>query len=369
MTDAGGWGDMTVLQYLGQGLADRKDQRIRDNNRLDRGGVALDPELTAEIKAMAEHSEEGYNRMLLAEYERVVPRPVRKWIASVPGLASGELGPRIIASIGHPRIATPRHPDPDDPKRTLVAAPAYIRGPHELRQYCGAGDPLRKPEKGMTQAELFAMGKTRQVRPLLFTWSTSLVKMATPAKEGSKHPGEPKSAYAASSDWWEIFTVTKRRYAGHDGKCEDTGEWPYPCSAVHNKHTWLISLTGEPFPRNRTAATRTELWEAAEQLGYPLVIRPAERGFSPYVTSPDELAELIPHLRMSLCQNKKIPPARPNGCGITAHREWGEVGMPWRPGHIDMAAHRKLHQKFLDRLWEVAGEDGLTPYESRWPKS
>lgn len=305
---AGSWGDMTVLQYLGQGLADRKEQRIRDDNRLDRGGVALDPDLTAEIKALSTYAEDGYNAMLMAEYQRRVPENVRKWAATIPGLATGELFPRIISAIGHPRIATPRHPDPDDPKRKLIADPAYIRGPQELRQYAGAGDPQRKPFRGMSQEELFAMGKIKQVRPLLFTWSTNLVKMSTPAKEGSKHPGEPKSMYAASSKWWEIFVTAKRVYAGHDGKCEPPSGgvmWPLGCAETHRRHQWQ-------------------------------------------------------------CQNKKIPPARPNGCGIGVHPEWGEPGSPWRPGHIDMAAHRRLHQKLLNHLWEVAGEDGLTPYEFQW---
>src|SRR5579871_1320960 len=229
------WGDLTVLQYLGQALADMKQERISMNNRLDRGGIALDPELAAEIKTVADYSEERYNAMLLAEYRRRVPENVQKWAASVPGMATGELFPRIIAAIGHPRIATPRLPDPDDPHRTLVAQPAFIRGPHELRQYCGAGDPDRKPQKGMSQAELFAMGKVRVIRPLLFTWSTGLVKNATPMKATSKRPGEPKSAYAASSEWWKIFTDAKLRYAGHEGKCGE-GEWPLPCAVLHRKH-------------------------------------------------------------------------------------------------------------------------------------
>jgi hypothetical protein len=362
-----GWGDMTILQYLGQGLADQKDQRIRNNNRLDRGGIALDPVLAAEIKSLAESSEEGYNRMLMAEYERRVPESVRKWAASIPGLASGELFPRIIASIGHPRIATPRYPDPDDPKRTLIAAPSYIRGPHELRAYCGAGSPWRKPHKGMTQAELFAMGKIRQVRPLLYTWTTMLVKMATPAKTG-KHIGDPKSAYAASSSWWQTFTSTKRMYAGHDGKCGT--EWPSPCAGSHRKHSWLVSEIRDearPYPRNLTATTEAEVYKAAEKLGYPVLIRPTDKG-ALRAENLRELDAAIPMLERSLCQNKKVPPQRPNGCGITAHREWGEVGSPWRPGHIDMAAHRNLHQVFLDTLWEVAGEDGLTPYTFRWER-
>ena len=373
-----GWGDMTVLQYLGQGLADQKQQRISMNNRLERGGIALDPDLAAEIKAVAVGSEERYNQMLLAEYERVVPEYVRKWAAAVPGMATGELFPRIIAALGHPRIATPRRPDPDDPARKLISEPSYIRGPQQLRQYAGAGDPNRKPEKGMSQEDLFAMGKIKQVRPLLYTWSSSLVKMATPAKPGSKHPGDPKSVYAMTSRWWRIFTEAKQLYAGHESKCPE-GAWPLPCAGSHRRHSWLVSTAGQDIPRNVTATSEDEVRMAAQHLGYPVLVTPwhdEHINSSALIQQPDNHAEnlaeldaLIPWLPKVICKNKKIPPTRPNGCGIGVHPEWGAVGAPWRPGHIDMAAHRRLHQQFLNGLWEAAGADGLTPYEFRWMQS
>jgi hypothetical protein len=378
------WGDMTVLQYLGQGLADRKDQRIRDNNRLDRGGVALDPDLALEIKQLDTYIEDSYNKMLISEYTRRVPENVRQWAASVPGMASGELFPRIIASLGHPRIALPRRPDPDDPQRGLIAEPSYIRGPQELRQYAGAGDPDRKPAKGMTQDDLFAMGKVRQIRPLLFTWSTGLVKMSTPAKEGSKNPGQPKSLNAASSRWWKIFTQAKRRYAGHDGKCSE-GAWPLECAGTHRKHwgAYLRFLADVSQPEIYDVLTREgirdavveqswlneeKFWEVRCDTLTDKEIAMAARGaLISKLGAINHDGDPDVHITWGRqCQNKKVPPARPNGCGIGAHREWGEIGAPWRPGHIDMAAHRKLHQQFLNELWFVAGEDGLTPYEFEW---
>lgn len=292
------WEDLTTLRYLGQGLADQKEERIRMNNRLDRGGINLNPALSAEIRNVANHAEEAYNKMLIEEYKRQVPEEVRAWAADIPGLASGELFPRIIAAIGNPRIATPQLPDPDDPEHKLLRGEPFERTVGQLRQYCGVGNPRLKPRKGMTQADLFALGKIREVRPLLFTWSSILVKMATPAKEGSKNPGQPRSVAAAESEWWKLFTRTKRWYAGHDGKCGEG--WPSPCAVRHQTHKWD-------------------------------------------------------------CQNHKPPRVRPNGCGIAAHREWGEIGSPWRPGHIDMAAHRKLHQYFLEKLWEISGEKGWDP--------
>jgi hypothetical protein len=286
------WGDLTALRYLGQGLADAKDQRIRTNNRFERGGTAISAELTAAVSATADHSEDQYERMLMDEYRRRVPDHVREWAAAIPGLASGELFPRIIAAIGHPRTASPELPDPDNKGKMLIGEP-YERSPAQLRQYCGAGDPQRKPRKDMPQAELFAMGKVTQVRPLLYTWSSTLVKIATPGGQHTRKPGQPKSRAAADSEWWDVFSAAKRRYSGHEGRCAEG--FPSPCSATHNRHQWT-------------------------------------------------------------CKNTKRPPQRSNGCGVGAHPEWGESGSPWRPGHIDMAAHRKLHQFFLDQLWAVSAE-------------
>lgn len=55
------------------------------------------------------------------------------------------------------------------------------------------------------------------------------------------------------------------------------------------------------------------------------------------------------------CRNRKVPPMRSNGCGTSANPEWGEIGSPWRPGHIDMHAHRIVHKEFLRDLWVISG--------------
>ena len=51
------------------------------------------------------------------------------------------------------------------------------------------------------------------------------------------------------------------------------------------------------------------------------------------------------------CQNHKRPPYSPNGCGTVAHREWGEIGSPWRAGHAEMHAHRITAKELLRDLW------------------
>ncbi|HXJ71724.1 MAG TPA: hypothetical protein VNM37_02685, partial [Candidatus Dormibacteraeota bacterium] len=60
------------------------------------------------------------------------------------------------------------------------------------------------------------------------------------------------------------------------------------------------------------------------------------------------------HVRQ--CQNKARPPMSPNGCGTFAHPERGAPGSLWRPGHINMHAHRIVHKELLRDLWVVSGE-------------
>lgn len=63
-------------------------------------------------------------------------------------------------------------------------------------------------------------------------------------------------------------------------------------------------------------------------------------------------AEAKVHTRT--CRNKKIPPMSPNGCGTSAHPEWGEPGSPWRDGHKNAHAHRVLQKEMLRMFWEAA---------------
>jgi hypothetical protein len=64
--------------------------------------------------------------------------------------------------------------------------------------------------------------------------------------------------------------------------------------------------------------------------------------------------EPAPHLHQWQCQNRVIPPGKPNGCGTVAHPEWGAPGSPWRAGHVDAHAQRLTAKKFLEDLHEVS---------------
>lgn len=219
-----GWGDLKALRYIGQGLADAKGQRIAMTNRVERGGIALSPDLKAEIIDAADELEERYEEMLMDEYERVVPGRIRVWAAGIPGLGNGELFPRIIAAAGNPRIATPELPDPDDKKRTLLIGEPYERTLRQWWQYCGVGDPERVPTKGMSQAELFACGKRRVVRPLLYTFTSGLLRSHT------------RSDTIGNSKLWLQFEEARK-------------------AAVGNRHKWICKNRKRPPMKSNGCAT------------------------------------------------------------------------------------------------------------------
>lgn len=56
------------------------------------------------------------------------------------------------------------------------------------------------------------------------------------------------------------------------------------------------------------------------------------------------------------CRNTVRPPGKPNGCGTSAHPEWGEPGSPWRPGHQHAHALRVVGKAILLDLWLYAKE-------------
>jgi hypothetical protein len=76
--------------------------------------------------------------------------------------------------------------------------------------------PKRVPTKGMSQAEMFQLGRRTTVRPLLYTWSTRLVMAVRPmTKVRSKKFGQPTSEMAASSIYFKLF---QQRLAETEGR-------------------------------------------------------------------------------------------------------------------------------------------------------
>lgn len=74
--------------------------------------------------------------------KRLKAHPLSKWVKAQKGIGDKQAA-RLLAVIGNPYINE---------------STGEIRTISQLWSYCGHGDPSRKKRKGMTQAELFALG-------------------------------------------------------------------------------------------------------------------------------------------------------------------------------------------------------------------
>lgn len=278
------WGDLTTFRTIAEGLSDAIKARISTVNRVDRGGGAVDPMQAKAMKTAALGLEGAYRDLLIAAYEKQVPAEIRDFAAGIPGLATGELFPRILGVLGHPRIAIPYRWE-DGATEPVPDGDPYFRTLRELWQYAGCGNPDLVPKKSVlghspSREELLGAGKRTQLRPLLYTFSSYLMRQHKTNEE------------IVNSKYWAIFEEELEWARGHEGNC-GTGTWPLKCAASHRRH---------------------------------------ERQ----------------------CQNTKRPPLSPDGCGTVMHKEWGEPGTPWRPGHCLMHAHRIVQKEFLRDLWRVS---------------
>jgi hypothetical protein len=237
--------DVRMLRTIGEGLSDAKQERIRTVNRVERGNVG-DSVFGAAMIEHAKMEEDRFNSWLMEEYTRVIPVRVRTWAAGIPGLATGELFPRIIASIGNPRIAYPETWGEVDGKKTTVpAGPPFERSVRQLWSYCGCGDPDRRPEKNMTREELLACGKRKVVRPLLHTWSSILMRSSG------------RSEKARDSWWFAVMQKARGEGAGkvHERECRNRSfRPPYNgCGTVAHPEWGAIGSPWRPGHANQHA--------------------------------------------------------------------------------------------------------------------
>ncbi len=217
------WGNVIELRAVAECLTDAKKARVSAENRARRGGVGdqFDVDL---ITGPARVLEETYEKMLLDRYREVVPAHVQKWAAQIPGLATGELFPRMIGLIGHPRIATPYRRDRDDKGKVILVPDGdpYPRTVKQLQQYCGCGDSRTRPVAMVlghspSQAELLRGGKRTVVLPLLRTFADYLVRSHT------------RSEAVADSVYYGVYLMAKADAAGnvHEYTCQNKKRPPF----------------------------------------------------------------------------------------------------------------------------------------------
>lgn len=214
------WGDLTAGRIYAEALTDAIKARTSTENRVKRGMTA-DAILGHVMITEARDHEARCRGRLLDWYTGHIPEHVRDWAAAIPGLATGELFPRILCTLGHPRIAEPWR---WEGKNLIPAGDPYERTLRQLWAFCGCGDPERIPAKNMSREQLLACGKRTAIRPLLYTFSNYLAMVGMPVtKKDSKLFGRPRSYAAADSPFFKLFIEAKTDGASHihDRQCQN----------------------------------------------------------------------------------------------------------------------------------------------------
>jgi hypothetical protein len=149
-----GWLELRTWAEL---FEDAQAARMAAKSRALATGV---PEVYAAYVATLVRAEHECELALWATYRRVVPKSIVQWQKDTPGIGQHLLA-RLLGHLGDPAIATPHHWEGTGAKRKLVADEPYERTVSQLWQFCGHGDPNRRIHKGMTAAELAAVGNPK----------------------------------------------------------------------------------------------------------------------------------------------------------------------------------------------------------------
>jgi hypothetical protein len=235
------WPGTADLRAAAESLTDAIQFRIGITNRLGHQEDTIDAGIAEAMLDSVRAIEADMRKLLMDVYEQFVPEPIRVWATTIPGLATGELFPRICGVTGNPQVAVPWE-WPEGAKFPVQAGDPYRRTLRQLWQWAGAGDPRTVPYSDVlghpvTRADKLRAGKRTQLRPLLHTWSSGLLKSASPVtKEGSAKLGQPMSQRAAESRYWQVFCAEREKGQAkvHEHTCRNHKRAPYSngCATV-----------------------------------------------------------------------------------------------------------------------------------------
>lgn len=144
------------LRLASDMFARAQAERIACSNLIR--SAAVDPALLAadHLKSLS-HVENEAKLMMRRCYRRVAPPELRTWQESSAGVGEDSFA-RILGRLGDPLIAIPCHWEGTGDTRVLIEEELRERTVGQLWAYAGHGDASRRPTKGMTAQDMFALG-------------------------------------------------------------------------------------------------------------------------------------------------------------------------------------------------------------------
>lgn len=225
-------------------LDDAERNRIANENRLrqltrseadsdgEERGFGLDethPDV-ARLAAIVDMLKQVEHQSALNLQRMLRQHPLGPWMKAQKGIGEKQ-GARLLAVVGDPYLG------PDGQPRTVS----------QLWAYCGHGDPSRKRRKGMTQADLFALGNP-VAKSRLWLISCAVLK-AGGGEEKAMLGTEPKLASPsfAAAYYRRKNSTVGREHATDCVRCGPSGH-PAPAGSPWSdahRHADALRVTGK----------------------------------------------------------------------------------------------------------------------------
>lgn len=161
------------LRMASDSLDDLEDVRIATENRYrsatmdpELGGLGMDDndKLVKTVNSVKEGLIEQEHQLILELQREVRKTPFITWIKAQPGIGEKQAA-RLLSALGDPYLM--------ETKEGLT--PRTLRQLWAYSGYAVDGASARRPKKGMTQEEVFAMGNP-EIKMRAFLMATSCVK-------------------------------------------------------------------------------------------------------------------------------------------------------------------------------------------------
>lgn len=239
-------------------LDDLERVRIANENRLrhltrdeadtdgEERGLGLDerhPDV-AKLAALVQMLADAEHQAVL-NLNRVLRRhPLGPWVKAQKGVGE-KTAARLLAIVGDPYVNMQT---------------GEVRTVSQLWSYCSHGDPSRRPVKGMTQAEMFALGNP-VAKKRVWLIATAILKAGGGEEKATARSDSKVQPPSLASVYYQRKTATEgREHASECKRCGPSGKPAQPGSpwSDAHRHADALRIVGKAFLK--------DLWLEAKRI-------------------------------------------------------------------------------------------------------